>query len=136
MSWFRKFFGLDEKANVHSAVGKTTPAKRPTSSNQNSNLPTKPKPSPSTGQLRLEKNDTVGVLKDESGTVRGLWFPDKESASDPRQVHAIVRALTAKGENIDEKDALVIFAAARGHLGEMQFEPEPAGDVGGYFIKF
>jgi hypothetical protein len=82
-------------------------------------------------KLRMEHNDVTGVIKDETGVVRGLWYRDLERASNPQQLVAMVAMLAAKGEKIEQEDRMVLSTAA---IGGIRVAPEPAG--GGYAVMF
>ena len=82
-------------------------------------------------KLKVERNGIIGVLKDESGVVRGLWFKDIQRARDPQQLVATVTLLEVRGEKIDEKDRTNLTMY---DVGRLSPPVEPLD--GGYCVKF
>jgi hypothetical protein len=87
------------------------------------------RPSPNT--LQLEKNEMIGVLRDGTGVVRGLWFADHDKACDPLQLTAAARILQAQGEKFDEEDLDVFTMASIARLTLTSEQGE-----GGWIHKF
>ena len=79
-------------------------------------------------QLRLEKSDKMGTLKDETGAVRGLWFPDATAGQDLLRVRALLATLSIHGHLINASDRT---AASSGEC-----PIQAAEDAGGYVMMF
>lgn len=83
-------------------------------------------------KLRLDRNDKIGMLKDESGVVRGLWFKEVQRARDPISVVATAQVVESfQGEKIDEEDRATLSMYSAGSLAH-PVEPFE----GGYAVKF
>jgi Ankyrin repeats (many copies) len=84
-----------------------------------------------TGKFRLQKNGANGVLRDDFGVIRGLWFLDRRAASDPGKVEGASKVLEAMGERIDRDDSEFLTYS---YVAERGLSVEPL--EGGYCVWF